>query len=190
MFATAAGGFAVVRRDPASVIGDGVSTVRKLAEAASERRRLLKERAETSLCPIELDREAEDHLRANGIPEGFLAVPAAGERVFLRHQSNLAKGGVAVDRTAAAHPGVRALAAGVLAAFRGLPCVGIDLLCADIAAPPEPGNHAVIEVNSNPGLAMHAFPGEGEPRDVTAMLVDAMFPWLPAVTRPAAAPPP
>lgn len=182
ILATRGGGLAAVRRDPASVVGDGVSTIAVLAAAESERRRAMKAAGPTSLCPIALDREARDHLARNGRPEAFEAVPRAGERAFLRATSNLAKGGVATDVTDALHPSVGALARRVLAAFEGLPVVGIDLLCADVSRPLAPGNHAVIEVNSNPGLAMHHYPGEGRPRDAASLVVDAMFAW----TRPPA----
>jgi cyanophycin synthetase len=180
VFASRSGGFAAVRRVPAHVVGDGTSTVQELAGLESARREEIRAVRETSLCPLVLDREAASHLRAQGF-SGFSHVPAAGEEVFLRQQSNLAKGGVAVGVTAKAHPSVRAMAARVLDALPGMPCVGIDLLCADISADLVPGGYAVIEVNSNPGLAMHAFPGEGEAIDVAAMVVDAMFPWLAAV---------
>jgi cyanophycin synthetase len=184
VFATRAGGFAVVRRDPASVLGDGVSSVAELAERESARRIALRAAGPTSLCPIALDREAHDHLMRTGRGEGFGHVPEPQERVPLRLTSNLAKGGVAVEVTHTAHPSVRTLAERVLSILNGLPVVGIDLLCADVTAPLAPGNHGVIEVNSNPGLAMHHHPGQGPPRDVAAMVVDAMFPWIPAVPRP------
>jgi len=190
VLATAAGGFASVRREPASVTGDGRSTIAALAEAESARRRALRAAGPTSLCPIVLDDEAREHLRRCGRTGGFDHVPAAGERVPLRLTSNLAKGGVAVDVTDELHPSVRTLAQQVLSAFRGLPIVGIDLLCADIRTPLAPGNHAVIEVNSNPGLAMHHFPGMGTPRDVAALVVDAMFDWIPARSGTRSAPSP
>lgn len=177
VFATSRGDFAVLLREAASVFGDGSSTIRELARAESERRAALKSVHGGSLSPIALDSVARDFLAARALD--FESVPAAGAQLALRLSSNLSQGGSSTDMTDEAHPSAIAISKRALAAFEGLPCLGVDLVVPDIAREVGEGNPcAVIEVNSNPGLAMHRFPAQGRARDVARFLVDAMFPTL------------
>ena len=179
VIAFSSGAFAAVRRERAHVVGDGVSDIATLASVESARRVEAKRSAPSSLCPVALDEEAVRHLKSLGFARGLSHVPARGEKIHLRGQSNLAKGGVAVDITDSVHPGIVELA---MLAMRALclPVAGVDILCQDPSLPPASQDLAVVEVNSNPGLAMHAYPGEGKPRPVAFHLADSMFPWIPA----------
>jgi cyanophycin synthetase len=56
----------------------------------------------------------------------------------------------------------------------GLDVCGVDLVIPDIASPITSGG--VIEVNASPGLRMHHFPSQGQPRDVGQALVDSVYP--------------
>lgn len=177
VFATKSGGFAVVRREPASVVGDGRNTLEMLIEMENYKRVEYRSNSPSSLCEIVIDDEVRRYLRARGLSMSY--VPTAGIRVYLRDTSNLAKGGRALDETELAHSSIKQLALNVLAALPGLPCCGIDLLCNSVAEPLTPDNYVVIEVNSNPGLAMHVYPTVGQSRDVYKDMVDVMFPWIP-----------
>jgi cyanophycin synthetase len=176
LFVTAFGGFAVVKREPSMVIGNGIDTILKLAEAETEKRREIKSQQFSPLCPIVIDEDVNKFLVKKGIAQGLQYVPAQDEKVFLRNQSNLAKGGLAIDLTDDAHSTVKKIAFKALKAFPGLPCVGLDLICKDISKPLN--EYAIIEANSSPGLAMHMFPSIGQPRDVAAMIADVMFPYI------------
>ena len=176
IFVTTKGAYAVLLREPAHVFGDGVKSIAALAEAESARRQKIKEAEGSALCPIALDDIAAGYLARRGL--GFAHVPTRGEKVYLRLSSNLAQGGVSQDMTEAVHPSAIAIAQKALAAFEGLPCLGVDFLTADITADQAFTPHAIIEVNANPGIAMHHMPAIGTPRNVAAMLADVVFPDL------------
>lgn len=179
VFATQTGGFAVIHREQASVTGDGNNSLATLIEIENSNRRVHRANNPSSACEITLDSELKRYLSQNGLDLNF--VPRKGYKVQLRYTSNLAKGGRAVDKTDLAHPSIKHLAKRVLDAFPYIPCVGIDLLCSDIESELSDANHVIIEVNSNPGLAMHVYPTEGISRPVHKDIVDVMFPWIPSI---------
>jgi cyanophycin synthetase len=57
----------------------------------------------------------------------------------------------------------------------GLDICGIDMIAPDISAPLSPRNGVIIELNARPGLRMHLYPSEGEPRSVGKAVIDTMF---------------
>lgn len=176
LFITKLGGFAVVHRQPASIVGDGKNTIDKLISWENEKRLDYKKNHPTSMCPIVLDDEVLRYLSLHAMSLDH--IPNKDEQVFLRYQSNLAKGGLAIDMTDKVDSSIKELALKTLKAFPGLPCAGLDLLCEDITQPLKPANHVILEVNSSPGLAMHTYPTHGQSRNVASLLVDVMFPDL------------
>ena len=178
VFATRQGGFAVVNRVPAYVEGAGNISIKDLVTNETNRRVRQKSRIISPLCPIVIDADVITYLEKSGVRSGLGYVPHKGEKVQLRLQSNLAKGGVPIDVTDTVHATLSQLATQVMDAFPGLPVVGFDVLSKDITRPLGEDNYAVLEVNSSPGLVMHMAPSKGVPRNVAKMLVDAMFPWI------------
>lgn len=176
IFITTKGDYAVLQREPARVVGDGESTIRQLAEADSLARKEIKEEEGSALCPVALDQTAENFLKRKGMD--FNSVPAADEKVYLRLSSNLAQGGLSIDMTDVVHPSAIEIAKEALAAFEGLPCLGVDFLTPDITVDQGRVGYAIIEANANPGLAMHHMPAIGQPRNVSGYLADVMFPDL------------
>jgi cyanophycin synthetase len=57
----------------------------------------------------------------------------------------------------------------------GLDVCGIDLVVPDITKPFS-GDGGIVEVNASPGIRMHHFPNEGQPRDVGAAIVEMLYP--------------
>jgi cyanophycin synthetase len=171
VFITRHGDFAVLHRDPASVVGDGRHTIRELAESETERR--MNPRT-TSLCPIVLDRHAESFLSRFGL--SLNSVPAAGTKVYLRRNSNVAQGGMCEDYSDRAHPSVVDVALRALRVIHSLPCAGVDILSIDITAPQTPDRYVILEINSNPGVAMHMRPGRGKAQNVAKYVADLIFP--------------
>jgi cyanophycin synthetase len=162
---------AASERIPCHVTGDGSHTVAELIEIENHNP-LRGEGHEKPLTRIKKD---DAILQAFMRKEGWSMddVPDAGERVMLCAGMNLSTGGTAKDVTDEVHPEVRNLcerAARVI----GMDICGVDLVLEDIAAPPVKGG--VIEVNAAPGLRMHQFPGEGEPRDVGRAIVEMLYP--------------
>jgi cyanophycin synthetase len=173
LFITSAGGFAVIHRQSASIIGNGIDNIEQLVEQENKYRIELKKSVNTALCPIVLDYEVNRYLCEQNLTTLF--IPPLGQQIFLRAESNLAKGGKAIDMTDIVHPSIKQLAINTLSCFPGLPVAGLDLLCKDITTSINEDNYTIIEVNSNPGLTMHTYPTEGKSRNVAKLLVEVMF---------------
>jgi D-alanine-D-alanine ligase-like ATP-grasp enzyme/acylphosphatase len=156
----------VIRREPASVVGDGRRTVEELVLAANVARRHNPHLAKRL---ITLDDRADDQLARQELDRW--SVPAAGVRVRLRAEANLSLGGDSREVRDSAHPSLRELATAVVAAIPGLPYAGLDILMADHRQPVADQPVHIIEVNSRPVQSMHHFPMYGPPRNVSARLV-------------------
>lgn len=177
LFITSQGGFAVVHRQPASIVGDGQFTIEYLIKEENIARLDLKKTTPTSICPIVIDEEVHRYLAEQELH--LHSIPKLGQTVFLRQESNLAKGGKAIDVTDIIHPSYKELALKSLQAFPGLPMAGLDLLCPDITQPMQNDNYVILEINSSPGLAMHTYPTEGISRNVALLVMNVMFPYIP-----------
>lgn len=171
---------AVAERRPPTVTGDGEHSVRELLEM--ENLSLLRgDDHEKPLTRIKLDSIAINLLKRDGRDEEY--VPGRGETVVLRENANLSTGGTARDCTDEIHPQNAELAvkaAGII----GLDIAGVDITAEDISLPIDDGGGAVIEVNAAPGLRMHLFPSEGKGRNVTADILDMLYPEGGAFTIP------
>jgi cyanophycin synthetase len=162
----------VVKRVPAHVVGDGVSSIEALVEVANRdpRRGPGHRRALTFLA---LDERAERMLARRGFDRR--SVPPAGEVVDLCDVANVSLGGVPVDLTDEVHPDNRTMA--VRAALSvGLDIVGVDYLTTDISRSYLDTGGAICEINDKPDLRLHLFPGAGRSRDVVGPILDMLFP--------------
>ncbi|MDP3350428.1 MAG: hypothetical protein Q8S92_15670 [Hydrogenophaga sp.] len=140
---------AVIRRDPAAVVGDGVSTLRELVLAANAPRDARSLLASRYLNPIVLDPPALQHLAHQHLtPDSVLS---HGQRATLRSNANLSTGGSCTDVSAQVHPQLRTMAE-TLAQTLGVRMLGADYLCTDPALSPHAGGGAFIEFNLTPGL--------------------------------------
>jgi cyanophycin synthetase len=164
---------AASERIPCHVIGDGAHTVSELIEIEN-RNPLRGEGHEKPLTKIKKD---DPILLTYMRKEGWSLdeVPEEGERVMLCAGMNLSTGGTAKDVTDVAHPGIRSICERAARAV-GMDICGVDLVVRDISEPLEKGTGGVIELNAAPGLRMHHFPGEGEPRDVGGAIVEMLYP--------------
>jgi GNAT-family acetyltransferase (TIGR03103 family) len=146
-------------RKPASIIGDGRSTVRELIAAQSRRRAA----ATCGESRIPMDDATVVTVRENG--HELDDVLALGEELEVRRTANLHTGGTIHDVTDQLHP---ALVTAAAAASRALdvPVTGLDFLVPDVAGP----DHVLIEANERPGLANH------EPQPTAERFVDLLFP--------------
>jgi D-alanine-D-alanine ligase-like ATP-grasp enzyme len=175
---TREGDYAVTRRDPPVVVGDGARDVAALAEAESLRRTSPR----TSCAgPIVLDLEAERFLARRDL--SLATIPAAGEVVQLRGNSNLCTGATGTDWTDRVHPSVIELGMQAIAAFPGLALAGLDFMSTDIGAPQSPATYRVLEINPLPGIGMHMAPSSGASREVARCLAELHFPELRSAAR-------
>lgn len=155
---------AALRQIPANVLGDGSSAITALVEEKN-RSAMLPHR------PITLGSTELEHLRRHGLTPD--SVPAAGDRVFLRSNTNLSTGGDSIDATDELSVDETAFITLAAAAWPGLRCAGFDVMLprSDGDGPP-----AVIEINSAAGIGGHLLPRHGTPRNVAVAVLDAMFP--------------
>ncbi|HEX2203089.1 MAG TPA: cyanophycin synthetase [Longimicrobium sp.] len=165
---------AVAERVAAHVVGDGVRTIRALAEETNRDPRRDPERDPAAVrVPLPLDAATEAYLERQG--RSLDSVPAPGERVALRGTANLSTGGTSIDRTDEIHPRNAALCE-LAASVSGLDIAGLDVLTPDISVPFGENGAVVVEVNAAPGIRMHTDPDVGTPRDVPAAVLDMLFP--------------
>jgi cyanophycin synthetase len=163
---------AASERLPCHVHGDGARTIAELIEAENQNP-LRGEGHEKPLTKIKLTPNLLASMRGEGWQ--LEDVPAAGERVMLCAGMNLSTGGTARDVTDEVHPTVKNVcerAARVI----NLDICGVDLVLEDISAPLPKRGGGIIEINAAPGLRMHAFPSEGEPRDVGGAIIEMLYP--------------
>jgi GNAT-family acetyltransferase (TIGR03103 family) len=147
-------------REPAFIIGDGTSSVRKLIAVQSRRR----ENATGGESSIPIDPETERCLSNAGL--GWDDIPERGRKITVRKTANLHTGGTITDVTADTHPALKE--AGIKAARAiQIPVTGIDL----IVRSPQDEDYVFIEANERPGLANH------EPQPTAERYVDLLFPF-------------
>src|SRR5699024_5755446 len=154
----------VIHRRPASVLGDGRSTVQDLVRAKNHDRGPVHKALK--LGDAELAVLAGQEMRASSVPD-------AGRRVFLRNTLNLHFGGDAVEAAGEITAEEMQVMERVAQAVPGAGVLGIDAL-----VPRERGDGGigVIELNGAPLISMHHFPWEGEPVDIAGAVLTAMFP--------------
>lgn len=174
IFMTSKGSYAVLCRDPASVLGNGTLTIRELVDLESENR--TQQKSKKYLCPIALDSITESFLKLQGFT--YSLIPRKGTKIYLRAVSNLAKGGRSIDMTDKIHPSYIEIAKNVLSIFKGIPYLGIDLLSTDISSVANNNSYKIIEINCNPSFSMHTFPAVGKPRNVALFVADLILEWM------------
>lgn len=163
---------AAMERQPASVTGDGRSTIDELIRDANQ----TADRSDTPTSPlgkIKTDDAMELYLAEQGF--SLETVLAKDRTVYLRKVANLSAGGVSIDATPTIHPDNVILAQDIAQHFR-LACLGIDVITRDLARSWKDGNFGILEINSAPGISMHLNPSVGDRVDVTSPLLETYFP--------------
>jgi len=139
-----------VLRRPPRVVGDGVSTIRRLIHRENEAR--LKAAAVQPQVPIRFDLDLRTTLANQGLT--LRSRPAEGEVIQLKRVIN---DNSALDNVPANGRLCRAIldAACRAAAIVGAKLAGVDVICTDPTAPLEVSGGAIIEVNATPGFYCH-----------------------------------
>lgn len=160
---------AAARGESLWITGDGSSTVVQLIDSQLNSDPRRGEAEDLPLETIKLEREPAMRLLLQRQGLDGDAVPAAGRRILVQRNGNMA-----FDCTHEVHPEVAAMA--VLAAkVVGLDIAGIDMVAEDIARPLDVQRGAIVEVNAGPGLLMHLKPAVGMPQPVGRAIVDHLF---------------
>lgn len=155
----------VVLRRPASVVGDGRSTVVDLV-LAKNRRRLEVPQMRSGLIRLQDDAEywlSKQNLTVESVPE-------QGRVVRLGSPGNPANGGDSIEVLDEAHESLLALAVRATQAIPGLDHAGVDII-GDHQRGLGDARAVVIEVNANPSIDLNHFPLFGPPRDVASDLI-------------------
>ncbi len=162
---------AATERRPASVVGDGKSTVGELID----RENRTPARVDTPTSPlgkIKSDDAMERYLDEQGLT--LNSVLEENRTVYLRKVANLSAGGLSLDATRQIHPDNIILAQDIAQHFR-LTCLGIDVISTDLSASWRDGGLGIIEINAAPGINMHLKPAIGESVDVPAHILKTFF---------------
>lgn len=162
---------AATKREPASVVGDGMSTIEELINRANRS----PERSDTPTSPM--GKIHVDDAMHRYLAEQDLSIETVLERdrtIFLRKVANLSAGGLSIDATPNIHPDNIVLAQDVAQHFR-LTCLGIDIMTRDLSRSWKEGNFAIIEINAAPGIFMHLKPAIGNRVDVTSHILKTFF---------------
>jgi D-alanine-D-alanine ligase-like ATP-grasp enzyme len=154
------------QRLPLSVVGDGISSIRKLLK--QKQAGFVASSRDTQIKMD--DPRIEAKLQRHGM--SWRSVPAKGEKVFLLDNANLSTGGDAVDITAQVHPAFRRLAVH-LTKDMGLRFCGVDLM-AEGQITGAPGTFWVLEINAAPGLDHYAQTGRVQARIVEDMYLKVL----------------
>lgn len=165
---------AVLLRVPANVVGDGVHTVRELVEMKNADP-LRGDGSRSPLKKIALGEIEQLQLKEQGLTVD--SIPAKGQSVQLRANSNISTGGDSIDMTDAMHDSYKQIAVGIAHAMGAKVC-GVDLIIPDLnqAAEPSLRSWGVIEANFNPMMMMHIFPYQGKSRRLTQNVIKMLFP--------------
>ena len=143
---------------PASVTGDGVSTIEQLVAIANADPRR-GDGLHAPLKRLKLDDEALELLQRDGLT--VQSIPAQGTFVKLRRASNVGSGGMPVNVMDQAHPDNTLLAERAAQALK-LDVAGVDLIMPDIAVSWKEVGGMICEVNAQPQFggttALHLYP--------------------------------
>ena len=164
---------AAALREPAHVIGNGVSTIQQLIDTENKDPRRGYGH-ENVLTEISVDRETIDQLtKKNYTTETILA---KGELCYLKGTANLSTGGTSTDITDIVHPHNIFICERISRVI-GLDICGIDIMATNLSEPLETTGGVVLEVNAAPGFRMHLAPAKGLPRNVAAPVIDMLYPY-------------
>lgn len=153
---------------PASVVGDGRSTLAALVDAKNACRA---RRAVPGHIAIRIDDDALDFLAMHG--RSLMDVPGPGERVSLRGTSNGATGADSIACTGDdLHPSYAPLIARACNTIEGLHVTAVDVVIEDPQRPAADDGYWILELNRHPGVTPYHHPWKGEEQDVAGAILD------------------
>lgn len=160
---------AIAFREPANITGDGNHSIQELIRMKNEGRGT---DYRHPLLQIKVDDEVKRHLKAQSLELG--TVLPAGEKIYLRKNSNLSTGGDSIDVTDEM-PDFYKHIAEQAAKAADLNIAGIDIIIDDWKAEPSEKHYIVVELNAPAMLSMHNFPYIGKNRHVEKYVLDSIL---------------
>ncbi|EUJ26158.1 bifunctional glutamate--cysteine ligase/glutathione synthetase [Listeria floridensis FSL S10-1187] len=160
---------AVLKRVPANVIGDGVHSVSELVDEKNDDPL----RGTDHLKPLEkILKGPEETLMLELHQMKWDDIPAKDQIIYLRENSNISTGGDSIDVTESMDDYYKELA------IRAAKVADAKFCGVDIIVPPNPLDYekaAIIELNFNPAIQMHAFPYQGERKMIGDRIIEYLF---------------
>lgn len=149
----------VVKRDAANVIGDGVSSIRKLVEIKNLNRG---ENYKKPLEKIRIDDFEKGVLLSQSLTED--SILKLNQKVYLRYNSNISTGGDSIEVMDEINEKFKKVALKCAQLLDVIIC-GVDILIKD-------NDYCVIEMNYNPAIHMHTLPYLGKSRNVAKEILN------------------
>lgn len=158
----------VLHRVPANVIGDGAHTITQLV-AIKNQDSLRGRGYKTPLEKINLDASSALFLKQSDLD--FDYIPAEGEVVYLRENSNISTGGDSIDYTDDIPEYFKEIAVRAAKAVGAKFC-GVDMMLEDYRNEKAP--YAIIELNFNPAIHIHSYPYKGTERQIAEQVLKVL----------------
>lgn len=156
---------AITQRIPASVTGDGKSTIEQLIKLENANNPNRGQNDEELLAEISLD-SARRYLGRK-----LKSVPKPNQVVQVVGASNLGAGGISKDITNTVPQSIKKMAE-KLSREINLPVCGVDFIAGDIK---DAQSYCFLEINACPGFGLHFRPVIGEGVRVDIMFVDYLM---------------
>lgn len=161
---------AVLHREPANVIGDGVSSIRDLVYLKNQDPL----RGVGYITPLEKLSlgETEKNFLAHQKLD-FDSVPQKSQKIYLRENSNISTGGDSIDFTDSVPKAYKRIAVKAAKSVNAQIC-GVDMMIKNINNPYPENNYAVIELNFNPAIHIHTYPYKGQNRQLANKILRSL----------------
>ncbi|TAK76009.1 MAG: hypothetical protein EPO11_04790 [Gammaproteobacteria bacterium] len=174
---------ASTKRQAASVLGDGTSTIEELIDEKNNHPwRGAAAQLNCTLHKIEKNQHLSTFLATQGV--NLKTKLKKGHRILLSNKMNNGNGAEVTNVTALIHPENEKLFL-KLHHILNIPLSGIDFICQDVSLPWQEQPFAIIENNSLPYIDAHHYPSIGEPINAASYLWDFVLEML---LSPAASP--
>jgi glutamate--cysteine ligase len=160
----------ILHRVPANITGDGTKTVSELVGLKNQDP-LRGKGYRTPLEKIQLGEAETMFLKQQN--KDFSTIPASGEIVYLRENSNISTGGDSIDFTDDIPDSYKQIAVRAAKALNVV-ITGLDMIIPDTSTEATSENYAIIELNFNPAIHIHCHPFKGKSRKLNEKLLDAL----------------
>ncbi len=160
----------ILHRVPANVTGDGTKSIRELVGIKNQDP-LRGKGYRTPLEKIQLGEAEAIFLQAQN--KDFDSIPAPGETVYLRENSNISTGGDSIDFTDRIPDSYKQIAIKAAKSLN-VAITGLDMIIPEYTQDAADDNYAIIELNFNPAIHIHCYPFKGENRKLNEKLMDVL----------------
>jgi glutamate--cysteine ligase len=160
----------ILHRVPANVTGNGMNSIEELVHLKNQDP-LRGKGYRTPLEKIQLGEAETIFLKSQ--QKNFNDIPASGEIVFLRENSNISTGGDSIDFTDNIPDSYKQIAVKAASALN-VKITGLDMIIQDLSEEASSANYAIIELNFNPAIHIHCHPFKGKNRKLNEKLMDVL----------------